>query len=677
MALVDLTSDLSRIDSVPAETATNLEKEPTPAPQKLRRVNYFTDYNARGFILNKDNSTQTDFRLSGAGHPRNQSVFYDSKGDFVPVFTERRKATASQESRLLLLHTQGIRPNSPLRQSDEGYTNYINPVPLNNYYDLINNDTGVLGIRNDDVDSRLTTKKQPIIIRDNNQRWGSIKNTPLDLPVLTTNFRLTAGLVDELAGSILGREPSIFVDRYLADIERINGVANPLFSIFAEKQRVLQRRNAFDKVTSVKYNPNLVESPFDLPAVVGQALPALSDASTLLLNPKIYNPGSVYGPLSFHRMGILDVTALRNQTGAVAIGIAGLISLRALQLSGQAAVKIIGTGISGLAAIGRGIGGLIANAPGIKGISTRKILGDKAVQNLHNFGQDAGTFFKDTAADISDGLEKAGTFIRDKGKIIAGVAGDLSDIAGTISKAKAVQLDPAAFGDVGVDKVNLIPYGKDEDKEGKKYYELDWIPFKFVDANNNKPIVFRAILSAITDTFTPEYASERYIGRPDNVYVYQGTTRELAFTFDVYPKSAEELPILWEKLNYLAGLTYPHMETGLMESPFCKLTIGQMYDDAPGYISGLTYTVMDETTWEVDFAKLPKYVQVSCTYVYVGDRLPTATQKHFDIPRIPEEQYQGGITPPGFDDILPDFVDPQDFEEINIALGGAGNDFMA
>ena len=32
---------------------------------------------------------------------------------------------------------------------------------------------------------------------------------------------------------------------------------------------------------------------------------------------------------------------------------------------------------------------------------------------------------------------------------------------------------------------------------------------------------------------------------------------------------------------------------------------------------------------------------------------------------------------PGFDDILPDFVDPQDFEEINIALGGAGNDFMA
>ena len=678
MALVDLKSDLSRIDSVPVETATNLEKEPTPVSQKIGRVDFFTNYNARGFILNKDNSTQTDFILTRGGHPRNQSVFYDSKGDFVPVFTERRKATASQESRLLLLHTGGVKPNSPLRQSDEGYTNYISPVPLNNYYDLINNDNGALGIRNDDVDSRLTTKKQPIIIRDNNQRWGSIKNTPLDLPVLTTNFRLTAGLVNELAGSILGREPSIFIDRYLADIERINGVANPLFSIFAEKQRVLQRRNAFEQVTSVKYGKATVESAVNLPNWVGETLPALDEANNLLLNPRIYNPGSVYGPLSFNRMGILDVTALRNQAGAAAIGIAGLISLKALQVSGKVAAKVIGTVGEGLLELGRGLGGLIANAPGIKGISTRKILGDKAVQNLHDFGQDASTFFKDTAADISDGLEKAGNFIREKGKIVAGVAGDLSDIAGTISKAKAVQLDPAAFGDVGVDKVNLIPYGKDEDTEGKKYYELDWIPFKFVDANNNKPIVFRAILSGITDTFTPEYNPEKYIGRPDNVYVYQGTTREIAFTFDVYPKSDTELVTLWEKLNYLAGLTYPHMETGLMIAPFCKLTIGQMYDDAPGYISGLTYTVMDESTWEVDFAKLPKYVQVSCTYVYVGDRLPTATQKHYDVPWVAEEQYQGGLVSGlvnNFSDInVP--IDPQDFDEVTQALGGAVNNFL-
>ena len=71
-------------------------------------------------------------------------------------------------------------------------------------------------------------------------------------------------------------------------------------------------------------------------------------------------------------------------------------------------------------------------------------------------------------------------------------------------------------------------------------------------------MVFRAILSGITDTFSPEYSPERYVGRPDPVYVYQGTSREIGFTFDVYPKSDQELVFLWEKLNYLAGQTYPH-----------------------------------------------------------------------------------------------------------------------
>ena len=101
---------------------------------------------------------------------------------------------------------------------------------------------------------------------------------------------------------------------------------------------------------------------------------------------------------------------------------------------------------------------------------------------------------------------------------------------------------------------------------------------------------------------------------------------------------------MWEKLNYLAGLTYPefvsHDGGGAgMVSPFCKLTIGDMYKDSPGYISGLTYTVMDESTWETTFLKLPKYVQVSCNFIYIGDRLPTMTQKHFELPFVAEEKY--------------------------------------
>jgi hypothetical protein len=209
------------------------------------------------------------------------------------------------------------------------------------------------------------------------------------------------------------------------------------------------------------------------------------------------------------------------------------------------------------------------------------------------------------------------------------------------------------FADVGADKVNLIKYGKTETEDGESYESLDFIPFKFYDINSDKHIVFRAILSGISDTFTPSYAEEKYVGRPDKVYVYQGTDRQVSFTFDVYPKSDKELVTLWEKMNYLAGLTYPYIDPvaskmnggGLgMTAPFCKLTIGQMFIEAPGYISALTYTVQDNGTWETTFAKLPKYIQVSCTFIYIGDRQLHSQQKLYDIPWVGEKDYTDTLT---------------------------------
>ena len=52
---------------------------------------------------------------------------------------------------------------------------------------------------------------------------------------------------------------------------------------------------------------------------------------------------------------------------------------------------------------------------------------------------------------------------------------------------------------------------------------------------------------------------------------------------------------------------------------------------------------MDNGTYETVFAKLPKYIQVNCSYTYIGKRLPSATQKHFDVPWVAAEAYQPGV----------------------------------
>ena len=178
------------------------------------------------------------------------------------------------------------------------------------------------------------------------------------------------------------------------------------------------------------------------------------------------------------------------------------------------------------------------------------------------------------------------------------------------------------------DKINLIPYGRDY-KDG----EEDFIKFKFKDVVNKKFIVFRALLNGISDSITPDWAGERYIGRPDNVYVYQGTERSLSFTFNLYPKSKQEIPVLLEKLNYLIGLCYPsYTPENRMVSPFINLTLGDMFVDTPGFLSSLTVDVDDVSTWEIeDGLQFPKYITCGCEFTYVGKYLPSTLGKHYEL----------------------------------------------
>ena len=189
----------------------------------------------------------------------------------------------------------------------------------------------------------------------------------------------------------------------------------------------------------------------------------------------------------------------------------------------------------------------------------------------------------------------------------------------------------------GVDKVNTIPYGSGDygDKGFPNLeYNSDFIKFRFRDVVNNKWIIFRAILEGITDTVSPEYGEERYIGRPDKIYTYQGVDRAISFTFSVYPKTKQEFPILLEKLNYLVGMCYPTFtKEERMVTPFMELTMGDMFLDTPGLLSSLTLTVEENTTWEIDDGlQFPHFIKAACEFKHIGKYVPDARGKHYDLP---------------------------------------------
>ena len=187
------------------------------------------------------------------------------------------------------------------------------------------------------------------------------------------------------------------------------------------------------------------------------------------------------------------------------------------------------------------------------------------------------------------------------------------------------------------DKVNMLPYGtKDEVLNNQKVN--DFIKFKFHDMVNNKFIIFRAILDGISDSITPEYGEERYVGRPDKVYVYQGADRSISFGFKVVPKTAQEMPVLMEKLNYLVGMCYPsYTPEERMVTPLMSLTLGDMFNGAMGLLGSLTVTVEDASTWEIsDGLQFPHFISCQCEFKYIGNNVLASKGKHYGLKWLPD-----------------------------------------
>ncbi len=214
-------------------------------------------------------------------------------------------------------------------------------------------------------------------------------------------------------------------------------------------------------------------------------------------------------------------------------------------------------------------------------------------------------------------------------------AGDFGLGLGKIKKGSKVY-------EVGTSNMLQVPYGGkfgDLRKSAEKLPK-DFIKFRIRDAVNGKWIIFPAHMGTITDTVTPEYSKERYIGRPDEVHIYTGTSRAVAFDFKVAAFSKQEIPIIQQKMNALVGLGYPTFKPHIkgedvqrMVTPYIYLTVGDLFNNTPGYFDNITVTFEENVVWEVqDGLQIPHYFQVSVNFVYIGKTLPNTIGKHYDVP---------------------------------------------
>jgi hypothetical protein len=171
----------------------------------------------------------------------------------------------------------------------------------------------------------------------------------------------------------------------------------------------------------------------------------------------------------------------------------------------------------------------------------------------------------------------------------------------------------------------------------------DLIPFYFQIINNESIqdtdadwfLFFRAYLTNMSDSFKGDWQSFKYIGRAENFYKYGGFSRDVSLSFTVYAHSFVEMAPIYEKLNYLVGITAPsYSNYGYMRGNFINLRVGDYLNDVPGIITNISLKPSFEGGWEIgrdalgaplkDVKKLPKLIEVDLSFIPIHNFTPSS-----------------------------------------------------
>ena len=151
----------------------------------------------------------------------------------------------------------------------------------------------------------------------------------------------------------------------------------------------------------------------------------------------------------------------------------------------------------------------------------------------------------------------------------------------------------------------------------------------------NSFLYFRAYLDSLTDNYNGSWTEQRYLGRADNFYTYDGFNRQIQFAFKVAAESQSELRPIYNKLNYLASTTAPTYsgESGFMRGTLVNATIGDYIHTQPGFISDITYSWQTTYPFEIGhlsgLPQLPHILECSVSFTPIHRTLPTAESKGF------------------------------------------------
>lgn len=173
------------------------------------------------------------------------------------------------------------------------------------------------------------------------------------------------------------------------------------------------------------------------------------------------------------------------------------------------------------------------------------------------------------------------------------------------------KIDISTGKEVIADKINALQIyqGFSHTRDGDKINDLVDFRISVINPNSAKNpgdsfrrefLHFRAFINNFQDNMNSEWNSQRYMGRGENMYRYNGFDRTISMGFTAAAQSKGEMMPMYHKLNYLQSIMAPnYTPDGYFFGNIIKLHVGAYLYDVPGVITNLTYTVPEQSPWEI------------------------------------------------------------------------------
>ena len=175
---------------------------------------------------------------------------------------------------------------------------------------------------------------------------------------------------------------------------------------------------------------------------------------------------------------------------------------------------------------------------------------------------------------------------------------------GKITDPSKVTLEDNQYN--ALDKITAMPlYSSEAVTQDKQGFKNDLVKFRIGVVDNKDPnkktyIHFRAFINNFSDNYSANWGSQKFMGRAENFYKYEGFDRSISMDWTVAAQSKQELIPMYQKLNYLASVCAPdYSPSGYMQGNLITLTVGGWCYEQMGIMDGISLDVPGDSPWEI------------------------------------------------------------------------------